>query len=315
MLRVLVAPPLLVAGLLSFVRLAEPAGAAWMRLEAFTAYALPLYAVALLVSVVALVRGRRPAWAAVAAVAVVGLGLHGWWFAPLVTGDNPPPAARAEPLRVMTANLFADEADGVETVAVVEDENVDVLVLQEITAATLAEMDRAGLAELLPHRVGRAGEGGEGTMVLARVELGRADPLDTVWDGWQVEVGELTLIAVHVVGPEDHDGWVRDHEVLLDAAVASDADLVVGDLNSTPDHAPMRRLADAGFRSATELANEGWQPTWPAYGAHSLLGLPLPHVVPIDHVLVGDRLAALSTHTVDLPGSDHRGLVAEVAAR
>ena len=46
--------------------------------------------------------------------------------------------------------------------------------------------------------------------------------------------------------------------------MADDADLVVGDLNATPDHAPIRELADAGWRDAAELANEGWLPTWPA---------------------------------------------------
>ena len=35
----------------------------------------------------------------------------------------------------------------------------------------------------------------------------------------------------------------------------------------------------------------------------------------IDHVLVGPRLTGLDLHTVDVPGSDHRGLVAEVAPR
>ena len=102
---------------------------------------------------------------------------------------------------------------------------------------------------------------------------------------------------------------------MLAAAVASDADLVVGDLNATTDHAPMRRLADAGFRSATELANEGWQPTWPAHGRTSLLGIPLPHLVQIDHVLLGPSLAAVGTHTLDIPGTDHRALVAEVAVK
>ena len=45
------------------------------------------------------------------------------------------------------------------------------------------------------------------------------------------------------------------------------------------------------------------------------LGLALPPLAQIDHVLVGPSMAAVGMHTVDLPGSDHRGVVAEVARR
>ena len=100
------------------------------------------------------------------------------------------------------------------------------------------------------------------------------------------------------------------------AAVASGApDLVVGDFNATPDHSPMRALADAGYRAVAELANEGWQPTWPANGIFRVHGLPLPRFAPIDHVLVGERLAALGSSTVALDGTDHRAVVAEVARK
>ena len=41
----------------------------------------------------------------------------------------------------------------------------------------------------------------------------------------------------------------------------------------------------------------------------------MPSLVQIDHVLVGPRMAAIDVHTVDLPGSDHRAVVATVARR
>ena len=74
----------------------------------------------------------------------------------------------------------------------------------------------------------------------------------------------------------------------------------------------MRTLADRGYRDAGELANDGWHPTWPANGTFDLLGMPLTQ---IDHVLVGDRLAALSMTTAGVPGSDHRAVVATVARK
>jgi hypothetical protein len=46
-----------------------------------------------------------------------------------------------------------------------------------------------------------------------------------------------------------------------------------------------------------------------------VLGFSIPNVVLIDHVLVGPTFAAISTHTLDIPETDHRAVVAEVAAK
>ncbi len=125
--------------------------------------------------------------------------------------------------------------------------------------------------------------------------------------------GELELVAAHAYPPTHPAQWRADLAVVRSAAAG--ADLVVGDLNATLDHRPLQRILDAGLRDAAELTDAGWQPTWPANGDFRLVGIPLPPLVAIDHVLVGSRLAALATRTVTLDGSDHRALVAEVALR
>lgn len=152
-------------------------------------------------------------------------------------------------------------------------------------------------------------------MVFANVRLGRASRLPTSWGSWRVPMGKQTLFAVHAHAPTDIAMWRRDHHVIRTAVINEQPDLVVGDFNATTDHPPMRELAQAGYRSVAELANEGWQPTWPANAGASVLGIPVPNVVVIDHVLVGPTYAAVGTHTLDLPESDHRALVAEVAVK
>jgi endonuclease/exonuclease/phosphatase (EEP) superfamily protein YafD len=251
----------------------------------------------------------------VALVAAAGLVVHCWWFAPQVTGSNPPPAADATTLTVMTANLSEGEADGVDVVRRASDERVDVLVLEEVTVAVLADMDRAGLGELLPYRVGQPNTGADGTMVLAREELGDAERVPTLHDGWVVTMGELTVLAVHPYAPTVPDAWRDDLQTVVDTAARVHPDLVVGDFNATIDHPPMRALADLGYRDTGELANQGWQPTWPSSGARDVLGVPVPSLVQIDHVLVGPRLAAISMRTVVIPDSDHRAVLAEVAGK
>ena len=252
-------------------------------------------------------RWWRPCWP------LAGLGLHAWWFAPQVVGANPEPAEGAERITVMNANLYEGRAEAEEVVDAVRDNHVDILVLEEITPDLLAQMDAAGLAELLPERVGAAGLHGRRHDDPGQPPLTDHVRLRTTFQGWEAKYGTLTVLGVHPVAPVDPAGWRADHAAILKQAEADDADLIVGDMNATPDHDVMRRLDDAGFRDAGEVSNEGWQPTWPANHV-GILPL-LPPLVRIDHVLIGDSMASLGTHTVDIEGTDHLALVATVARR
>jgi endonuclease/exonuclease/phosphatase (EEP) superfamily protein YafD len=303
------------AVVLTTVRLLEPWDGFWVRLEAFTPLAIVLYGAALLVLLVRFAMARQWGRGVAAGAVALGLALHIAWFSPLVSGANPPPRAGAEPLRVMVANLYVGRADGLDVVRTASAEDVDVLVATEVTRTALARMESAGLDSLFPHRAGGPGRSRTGTMVFANVRLADPARLATTGASWSVRLGKHTLFAVHPHAPTDIGKWRRDHHLLRTAVDAWEPDLVVGDFNATPDHPPMRTLADAGYRSATELANEGWQPTWPAHGGPSVLGFSLPNVVHIDDVLVGPTFAAVDTYTVDIPETDHRAVVAEVAVK
>lgn len=286
-----------------------------IRIEAFTPLAMPVYLVLvvwLAVGAVLMKAGRRPPVIA-AVVAVVLLGVHVWWFAPQVVGSNPAPAAGAQRITVMNANLYEGHGGAQDVVDAVRDHHVDILVLEEITPQLLDEMDGLGLAELLPDRVGEPDYMVAGTMILADQPLTDHVRLRTTFQGWEAKYAGLTVLGVHPVAPVDPAGWRADHAAILKQAETDHADLIVGDMNATPDHEPMRQLDDAGFRDASEAANEGWQPTWPAnhVGVFPLL----PPVVKIDHVLVGEDMASLGTSTVDVAGTDHYALLATVALR
>jgi len=302
--------------LLTVVRMADTDVGAMIRIESFTPLGIPLYAALLvLTGFGAALRsaGERSQPATVAVLALAGLLLHSWWFAPQVVGDNPAPAAGAPRITVMNTNLFAGLGDADDVVDAVRRDHVDILVVEEITPSELERLDAAGLAQLLPNRIGAPDRDVAGTMVFSNERMGEPALLATQFHSYRVEVGSLTLLAVHPVAPVLPDAWRRDHDLIRDEAVSVDADLIVGDLNATPDHDVMRELDDAGFRDAGELANEGWQPTWPANNV-GLFPL-LPPLVRIDHVLLGSSLASLGTHTVDIGGTDHLALVATVARK
>lgn len=320
----LVVTLLVVAGLsLTVARLAQPPGGIGVRLVAFTPLAVLPWALVVLLLLARVAwpgrvgeeRRRRLPWVAATVLALAPLGLHGWWLAPMYAGSAP--AAGGATVTVVNVNGLLGRVDGVGVVRLATERDADLLVLEEVTESQLAEMRAAGLDEGWPHTAGTAGTGTDGTMVFSRFPLGDPQRVDTEFDSWRVPVqtpdGEVELLAVHTFPPTDAGAWRADLDAVV--AAAPGADLVVGDVNATLDHAPLRRLQDAGFRDAAELTNAGWQPTWPVNGSYHPFGVPVPPLVAIDHVWVGPDWTALDTATAILDGTDHAALVARVAPR
>lgn len=315
------------AALLTTVRVVDPDHGRWVRVMSFTPLAIPAYTVAVALVLLRAAfpgdRGRRP-WLAGAVLLLVPLGLHAWWFAPQVVGQQPAARADAPVVSVLTANLSAGAGDGTAVLEAAVERGVDVLVLQEITPGELGAMEAAGLSAAFPFRAGETGPATEGTMILATGAITDVDRIPTAFEGWVGTVDlEGTPVRVLGVHPRaalgDASAWREDHAQVLaatQAAVAGDLPVVVaGDFNATPDHAPVRALAEAGVRSASELANAGWSPTWSTHGHGRFLPAFVPPLVQIDHVLLDDRWVAVDADTVEIPGSDHRAVLARVAVR
>jgi endonuclease/exonuclease/phosphatase (EEP) superfamily protein YafD len=304
------------AGALTVARVGQPPGGAWVRLVAFTPYAFALYAIALMLLVLAWSRGRGP-WRSVAGtctlVAVAGVVMHGFWLAPAYVGSAGP-APGGEPLRVMTANLMLGQAAPSQVVELAVREDVDVLVVQEVDDRSLARLRAAGLDEAFAHSAGEPAAGAAGTMVLARRPIRDVDALGTGFGGYQVAVEGVTLLAVHPRPPTgDVAGWMQDHRAIRRAAYERAAPtMIVGDLNATTDHRVVRELIGRGYRDAATVAGSRWQPTWPADGELRLLGVPVPPLLALDHVLVNGALHPVRTESISVDGTDHRALLAEV---
>ena len=79
--------------------------------------------------------------------------------------------------------------------------------------------------------------------------------------------------------------------------------IVGGDFNATYDHAQFRALLGR-FGDAAEQAGAGHLMTYPT----DKWGFP---IVGVDHILVAGGTAT-DVRTLDLPGSDHRALIATV---
>jgi endonuclease/exonuclease/phosphatase (EEP) superfamily protein YafD len=312
------------AVMITATRILEPTGGRWVRLVSFTPYAVVLYTLALLVLLIALATGRgllRRASAGVSALIVPLLALHLWWASGPYVGQAAAAAGSGESFTVLSSNLSFGDADAARVVEVALANDADILVLTEITPTALRELNRSGLDQAFPHAEGEAVEGVDGTMVFSSHKITRVEALDTTLRGFAMTVAvgdaDIELLAVHPQPPTgDADGWRADHAAVRRAAAsASGPTVIAGDLNATLDHRPMRELEGRGFADAAEQANSGWQPTWPASGEMSVLGVPVPSMLAIDHVLLTEELVATHTRSVTIPDTDHRALLATLVLR
>jgi len=280
-------------------------------LVAFVAFSPYVAALAPLPVVVALALRRRLV-AAVAAIAAVAL-LAALLPRMLPGPQRAAPDARGRTLVVMSANLQFGRGDTATILRLVREHDVDVLSLQELTPGALARLDAAGVADLLPARATRPDTSWSGLGLLARAPL-RAVPAQRGRPETRLEAvlsprdgAALRLVAVHPLPPisrANTRAWSDALRSLPGPRAGSVPRVLLGDFNASLDHHELRRLLGRGYVDAADSTGDGLRPTWPTTG-----GRP---PITIDHVLFPPpiRIRRMSLH--DVPGSDHRALIAEL---
>jgi endonuclease/exonuclease/phosphatase (EEP) superfamily protein YafD len=308
------------------LRVTAPTWSRALELVALAPFALPFACLALVtaVAVVPLTPGRRQ-WIArcLAASALLAAACSYSAVAPLLTGHRPPVEGSGS-LVLMTQNLEHGKPQAVAEVAVRA--NVDVLVVTEASASTASQLRVATVQRNFPYAVGLGEAGPEGTIVFSRYPLTNSL---TITDGGgsravtvrAPQLGDVDVIALHPRPPYEKQGWIADYQqitayLLNKYPASSDAArrsaVIAGDLNATLDHAPLRKITALGFTDAVDELNLGFRPTWPARGCVRVLGIPVPPLVQIDHVLASTALVATELTTFHADGTDHLGLFAEL---
>ncbi len=222
-------------------------------------------------------------------------------------------------IRLLSSNLRKGQTDATAFVELAKG-SADVITVSELTAEAVDLFSRAGIDDAFPHSllVPRPGAGGIGLWSrypLTNVTQYRIATIAAV----RLEVPDVRfdplIASVHAMSPVAHDensfgAWrigIADAKAAFDdyAAIVDPAAVIVGgDFNSTPDMRQFRDLLTDGYRDAVDQIGAGFAPTFPS-------NTFLPPFITIDHVLTRNA-AASSIRTVDVPGSDHRALLATV---
>lgn len=236
--------------------------------------------------------------------------------------------ATSDRLTVLSVNVGVNGADVATVVRFAVDRQADVVALPEASESYAAEVVRLARAAGVEYAAATSNplvttdyenyrtraDGPYPTSLLVRASL--APVFDTqrpkgrlgnVTAQARTPSGAVSIAAVHpippLVGLEPE--WSYDHRTLAELCAATTPTVLAGDFNSTLDQAPMRALIDAGCEDAAAATGHGLGGTWPT-SVPGLLG------VQIDHVLT-TAATAVAHEVVDVPGSDHRGIVAVLA--
>lgn len=223
--------------------------------------------------------------------------------------------------RIMTLNTRNGGASAQEVVDLVRSRNVEVLCLQELTDDFLDELAAAGIYDVLPHyvisdaasEISNGGRNGIWTMAPMSNISGNLLPIDTSsMPAGTIQIGSraVRVVSVHPNSPVRgaQDLWDEGLSVIGSLSDYDHTYLVMGDFNSTWDHARFRELLGTSFVDAGEQAGEGFHMTYPS---GSVAGIALPSLIEIDHIVYArdSGLVVSGLEAVEVSGTDHRALL------
>ncbi|MFI7700300.1 endonuclease/exonuclease/phosphatase family protein [Nonomuraea sp. NPDC049480] len=260
---------------------------------------------------VLLIRRNRPA----ALVAALACSVLAACVLPRMTVAEQP-AANGAPLRVLTVNLFG-RADARTVADLVREYDVEVFTALELTPAAVERLDAAGLNQLLPYRVLKAEPGAIGSGIYAKHPVTELTGLFTAI-GHNMPAASMTLpggskveiVAIHPNPPlgrmeAEWNAALRALPSPSEGRAGSAIRVLAGDFNASLDHRAFRDLLDRGYVDAADQVGKGLVPTWPNFRA-------IPPIIAIDHVVADRRVAVRRVEVADVPGTDHRGVFAEL---
>ncbi len=239
-----------------------------------------------------------------------------WSQLPMALPDGTAPSG--VDVAVMQSNLLFGGADLDAVVRTVRDNDIDVLTLDELTPEAFRGVQSAGLLDELPYYYVETASGGAGGGIFSRYELTGAENLTGFLNRnvrvtmIHPELGPVTVFQFHPMPPNlDFDAWRRELRTIRDLLDQTPGKVIVGgDFNATYDHAPFRDLLRGRYADSAELLGVGALPTWPDGDSMGSLTEAGPFIG-IDRVLVAGGHAT-DIHTVTIPGTDHRAVVARL---
>lgn len=274
------------------------------------AFLVPIIGSAIVLTVMAAWRRR---WWLTGAASLGSLMMLAQVVTPSSIEDGPATIAHeGAALRVFHVNVLQPNTSYAEAIKQALRSGADIISVQEVDARWAAELHSV-LGYQYPFFHLEPRQNCYGIALFSKLPFEKVETLENAGapfiEAWLNVGGDpIRLIAVHATSPISYGHFRRRNEQLQalgDLLSCGDTStIVVGDLNTVPWDQTFRRFcAQAGLRSCAPSAYR----TWPSIGPFA--------AIPLDHILVSEDLATSDFATVDIPGSDHRGLYAALHHR
>ena len=225
-----------------------------------------------------------------------------------------PAATPPSTIRAMTLNTYFGQADVDQICAIVAEQGVDVLALEEVTPELAARLQASELPGLLPYRIGEE----RGQQIWSSLPLEDKAANETGFEvspacaaSVRLAGGErLRFVAIHTTAPTGRWGaqWASSIELVgqLGRQPYQQGDaryVLMGDFNATMDHRVFREMLGERFVDAAQASGSGVDFTWPS----NRVGIP--QLITIDHMVLDQGVRAAEMQTITVAGSDHQALL------
>jgi len=212
-------------------------------------------------------------------------------------------------LRIAHLNVFQMNTRYDEVLRSALDSEADVLSLQEVDN-DWAEALRSGLASTYPYMRLEARVNCYGIALFSKLpftdvstsEVAGAPFIEAIV---RTNDGPVRILSVHATSPISYGHFQRRNTLLehlaTDIGAREMPTVLVGDLNTVHWDRAYRSFRT---RSGLQPVNSPGMRTWPSIGPIAL--------IPLDHLLISPGLGATDVKRFTIPGSDHRGLVADI---
>jgi len=212
-------------------------------------------------------------------------------------------------LRIAHLNIFQMNKRHDEVLRSALASGADVLSVQEVDE-TWADVLRDGLTSTYPYSRVEARNNCYGIALFSKLpfthlNMLQLDGVPFIEAGVHTTDGPVRIISVHATSPISLDHFHRRNRLLKHLATDIGArempTVLVGDLNTVHWDRAYR-----SFRTRSGLlpVNGPGMRTWPSIGPIAL--------IPLDHLMISPGLGATDVKRFIIPGSDHRGLVADI---
>jgi len=132
----------------------------------------------------------------------------------------------------------------------------------------------------------------------------------------------ISIIAVHIPPPVkgcaegrkptimEVQKWIKDGKLVKDLGACRKDDFVIvaGDFNSLPGEKIMKDFKKKGMVDSVVKSKFAFEGTWSMYDK-------FPKIFRIDYIFVSKHLNLVHSDVFSVPGSDHRGVIAQIKTK